>query len=487
MKKRILTFILLLLICNILCAGADNSNNNSGAIYNAIRGIQVTVDDKQITFPDAIPYVDENSRTLIPLRAVADAIQCETTWDNFSKSATVKKTITVDEKSATLLLTFYPYDSDRSSQMSAAAAVDGHLLDFGLYSLDTKAVVQNERIYLPIRCVAEYFGYTVQWDNNVGIVRINSDGTIGSGVNDFSIDSNNVTVSKLCSSVWVSNGISFSSISVFEFKTDGSVIVTMPSGAGPWNYKYILQDGTVSIIDERSDPQVLHYDANQNILVDNDFEYIVERDRGDGFGNYIPAKMATQILQPYDCNPFENENAILKTIIPKEFTETHIKQTMRPYLQALSDLNVPLYDYCKSNKNDTFPGEPGYTFERVTNFSTLEEVKDGLRPYFTNEYLEKVFPYEFFKTVNGALYIIDDIGRGSFAWDANSVSFVKLISNNEVAIAADRYIGADLYLDTGWIYLLKENGHYVVSGIAENFVDKHPGEEYRLPPGYDPI
>ncbi|MBQ7338358.1 MAG: hypothetical protein IJW40_07890, partial [Clostridia bacterium] len=47
----------------------------------------------------------------------------------------------------------------------------------GLFAIDTKPVARNNRIYLPIRAVAETFGYTVDYDYDTDTVVIESDGT----------------------------------------------------------------------------------------------------------------------------------------------------------------------------------------------------------------------------------------------------------------------------------------------------------------------
>ena len=40
-------------------------------------------------------------------------------------------------------------------------------------TMDTSAIINNSRTYAPIRYLAEYFGYTVGWDNATRTVIIN--------------------------------------------------------------------------------------------------------------------------------------------------------------------------------------------------------------------------------------------------------------------------------------------------------------------------
>lgn len=105
--------------------------------------IQVTVDGKTVRFSDNAPYVDKNGRTMIPLRAVADALGCETTWNSDRQSATVEKVLTVEGQSVTLSQTFYPNDEDFCYQWVASATVGQKYLDFGLNDMNTRALVKN--------------------------------------------------------------------------------------------------------------------------------------------------------------------------------------------------------------------------------------------------------------------------------------------------------------------------------------------------------
>lgn len=49
--------------------------------------IKVTVDGKEVAFTDAKPFVDENNRTMLPLRAVGDALGLTVNWNQKAKVA----------------------------------------------------------------------------------------------------------------------------------------------------------------------------------------------------------------------------------------------------------------------------------------------------------------------------------------------------------------------------------------------------------------
>ena len=110
----------------------------------APEGISVTVGGNAVAWTDAAPFIDANSRTMVPLRAVADAMSLTVNWDGDARVASFtdgSKTIS------------FPIDG------STAQTSDG-----GTVEMDTAAVIANERTYAPIRYLAEYFGYTVGWD-----------------------------------------------------------------------------------------------------------------------------------------------------------------------------------------------------------------------------------------------------------------------------------------------------------------------------------
>ena len=117
-----------------------------GAALAEDAGISVTVDGAGVQWTDAEPFIDENSRTMVPLRAVADVMGLEVNWDAEAREAAFTgsgKTIC------------FPIDSNTARTS-----------DDGTVSMDTAAVIVNERTYAPIRYLAEYFGYAVDWDGN---------------------------------------------------------------------------------------------------------------------------------------------------------------------------------------------------------------------------------------------------------------------------------------------------------------------------------
>ena len=137
----------------LMDSGSENSGQ-SGLIYGdavallsttiAQASIRVMVNGAAVQWTDARPFIDENNRTLVPLRAVAEALSLTVAWDP------VKREASFTDTAKTII---FPVGS------STAYTSDG-----GTLQMDTAAVIVNDRTYAPVRYLAEYFGYTVGWD-----------------------------------------------------------------------------------------------------------------------------------------------------------------------------------------------------------------------------------------------------------------------------------------------------------------------------------
>ncbi|NPV88098.1 copper amine oxidase N-terminal domain-containing protein [Coprothermobacteraceae bacterium] len=102
----------------------------------------------QIKFWDAAPYI-KNGRTMVPLRALAEALGFQVGWDGATKTVSIWK---ADQNPAVDT----PYIM---LQIGTTTAKVGS----ALYELDVAAEIVNNRTMVPLRFVAENLGYTVQW------------------------------------------------------------------------------------------------------------------------------------------------------------------------------------------------------------------------------------------------------------------------------------------------------------------------------------
>lgn len=118
------------------------------------RTISIVVNGSTVN-PDANPYI-ENNRTFVPIRFVADGLSADISWNQGTKTATVKhKGHIID----------LPIGSNY-------AYVDGkaHLLDAPIQAYEG-------RTFIPIRFISETLGCQVNWNQSTYTVSIN-DGSV---------------------------------------------------------------------------------------------------------------------------------------------------------------------------------------------------------------------------------------------------------------------------------------------------------------------
>ncbi|HYE67736.1 MAG TPA: family 10 glycosylhydrolase [Anaerovoracaceae bacterium] len=124
-----------------------------------VSDLGVTIDGQAVTFQRGYgePFIDGNSRTLVPLRGVMEAFGAVVSWDNDTSTASVSKngtTVQVPIGQAYILV-------------NGVSVIN-----------DTSAVIKDERTYLPIRAVLEAFGADVSWNNENRTVAVSTDGTV---------------------------------------------------------------------------------------------------------------------------------------------------------------------------------------------------------------------------------------------------------------------------------------------------------------------
>lgn len=154
MSKRIFVrvFILALIFAfnSIFCldATADDKDN-----YYSEEAISVLLDGEMLRF-DSNPVIIEG-RTLVPIRTIAEAFNCDVEWDAENLCVKVKSDkITMEIK----------IGSDRVTEYSSESV--------NTYQLDVPATVINDRTYLPLRKTADIFGVGVSWDDKTHSVHL---------------------------------------------------------------------------------------------------------------------------------------------------------------------------------------------------------------------------------------------------------------------------------------------------------------------------
>ena len=136
--KRINTAVLAL--CMLMSTAAFAAETKSGS------SPAVRVNGAIIEFPDQQPYIDENNRTMVPVRFVVEALDAEAEWDGPNTAAIITKgdvriVIVIGENAITV------------TEAGETRTV----------TMDTCAVLNEGRTFVPVRFIAEALGCYVDW------------------------------------------------------------------------------------------------------------------------------------------------------------------------------------------------------------------------------------------------------------------------------------------------------------------------------------
>lgn len=154
--------LVMVLSCAITTTFADSSNVN------------VDVDWKHVTFNNDLgyPYIDRNDRTMIPFRAVANFMDgVNVLWSDDSKEAGfyVNKDVPFGGGGGTYhakVLVRFPIDTNQCwIYAKLNHNNDNPIIVQRLVTMDTNAIIKNDRTYAPIRYLVEGLGYTVSWND----------------------------------------------------------------------------------------------------------------------------------------------------------------------------------------------------------------------------------------------------------------------------------------------------------------------------------
>lgn len=100
---------------------------------------------------DSAPYIDNNNRTMVPLRVISEALGAEVIWDEKDRSITL-----TGHKGVIRLVVG-----------SNIALVNGQEK-----SMDTTPVIKGDRTMVPLRFVGEFMGAEVAWDGEYYVVEV---------------------------------------------------------------------------------------------------------------------------------------------------------------------------------------------------------------------------------------------------------------------------------------------------------------------------
>ena len=142
MKKHVMFAMLIaMMVCLLALPGH----------LQATPDVSVKVDGQYVSFPDQKPYIDSANRTMVPVRAPMEKMGCTVDWNDKTRQATITK----GDKTAVFTIGKNTYTVNGQTK-----------------TMDTKAVIVNDRTAFPIRFAAEAMGAKVDWDANTYTVLI---------------------------------------------------------------------------------------------------------------------------------------------------------------------------------------------------------------------------------------------------------------------------------------------------------------------------
>jgi hypothetical protein len=141
LKKSALIFVLALTMVCLLAVAAQAGTVN------------IIVNGDEVAFPDAQPYINEDDRTMVPVRFISQQLGAEVSWDEAARTVNIQYyqlaiSIPIGEK--------YAY-------------IAGKKLE-----LDTSAVIKDNRTMVPLRFVSEALGAMVLYNSDFSSVRISN-------------------------------------------------------------------------------------------------------------------------------------------------------------------------------------------------------------------------------------------------------------------------------------------------------------------------
>lgn len=145
MKKKLLNTVFILLLGSLFPSYA-----NAGFLED--NGVVLKLNNSYILYSyQEMPYIDENGRTLIPLRLVSDLMGAQLVWDAKEQTANlffdnVKAQVSIGKKEA--------------------------FINEKLYALDTVAVLRNKTAMVPVRFIAKFLEIPIEWDAKYRVVSL---------------------------------------------------------------------------------------------------------------------------------------------------------------------------------------------------------------------------------------------------------------------------------------------------------------------------
>ncbi len=162
----------------IMACSAAEAATGTVKVYSGDLGIDVN--GTAVEFTDAYPFIDTAGRTMIPLRFVAEQFGYTVEWQSAGTDApygavTIRPgNVSLSYNRQTVYRTLYLYIGSDTITVSDSSSADADTPDdTSTVTMDTTAIIRNDRTYIPLRYVAELLGYNVEWTDGMSEHGIN--------------------------------------------------------------------------------------------------------------------------------------------------------------------------------------------------------------------------------------------------------------------------------------------------------------------------
>jgi len=176
--RKLLVFTIVLALCMAGTIAAAADSGATAAPASAVTGIKVQYNGKYIVFSDAKPQVI-NQRTMVPFRQIFETMGADVTYDESTKTVhAVKNGLEISFVIGQTDITIKKDGKTTIKKMDVVPYVD--------YNLN--------RVFVPVRFMAESMNYSVSWDQNAQTAVIIDPASIfGNADKDFSVISKLMT------------------------------------------------------------------------------------------------------------------------------------------------------------------------------------------------------------------------------------------------------------------------------------------------------
>lgn len=163
------------------------------SIVYAADEIAIKVNDKKVEFVKQKPYIDKrDNRVVVPIEEIADAIGTEVAWNEEKNIITFSKRY--DIKNGAFYDDFFGKGKEWLTlyQASFQCGKKGYWVyletcdDNGVITgkgewygrMDSIPVLKDDKVFVPVRYVAEEFGYSVVWNTESNTIQLNNENDI---------------------------------------------------------------------------------------------------------------------------------------------------------------------------------------------------------------------------------------------------------------------------------------------------------------------